>query len=1000
MWKRCAYLVLLITILALIPGGVSRGAFDAKKDPALVGYWSFDEGKGTVAADSSPFKRNGTLQGGATWAPGRFGTGIQLNGTDAYVAVPNFQLTTDKITMVAWVKGWKAADWAAIITGQPTRLELGFGDNDTLHYTWNNDNSATWNWRGGPVIPQDSWTLVAATIDPTKAVAYVYTDQGGLKQGTNTMAHISQTFTQLEIGFSFSPRYVRGTIDEVAVYSRALTEAEILALTKGPRPPGAADAPSPPDKAIDVPQDASLAWAAGPYPGTHDVYLGTAFADVNTASRTDKKNVLASQGQADASFDPPGMLAFGQTYYWRIDEVNKSADGTIFKGDVWSFTVEPYGYPVKPAKATASSAQAGMGPENTINGAGLTGDLHGVEPTTMWMSAGVKPNWIQYEFDKAYKLNDLQVWNSNQLIESLLGFGAKTVTIETSLDGTTWTPLANVPEFGRGPGAADYAANTTVNFGGVEAKFVKLTINASWGGLAPQTGLAEVRFTYVPVQAFGPQPASAASGVSVDTTLNWRPGRGAASHKILFGADANAVANGTVAAKTVTNHSFAPDSLNLATTYYWRVDEVNAAVTYPGTVWSFTTATFKVVDDFESYTDKAGEEVFSIWIDGFADNYKSSGSTVGLDTAVGGTYCETTIIHGGRQAMPLRYDNSKAPISEAVRTFDKPQDWTASGVKSLSLWFQGTAGNGGQLYVKINGTKVPYDGAAGNLAKSLWIPWNIDLSKVAGNLSKVTSLTMGIEGAGAKGTLYIDDIRLYPKTPEYYTPADPGKTNLKALYTFEGNVNDMSGNGLNGTLKLGTLVASGRPEGGSALKVDKAGYVDLGNPPSLDFGTGDWTVTAWFKTAMKGTGDTNQGTIYAKGGDSTAGKRYVLIMSQNTEGVVTLVCDDDVTRYDANSKTLTNDDQWHFVAGQREGRTIRIFIDGQVEGTTTLPAGYNLAGTSQRNAYIGASTYQPDGHLYKFFGGLIDDVRLYDRALSVGEIMWLAGQSTSAAKPF
>jgi hypothetical protein len=50
MWKRCTYLVVLITLLALIPGGASFG-FDAMKDPALVGYWSFDEGKGTVAAD-------------------------------------------------------------------------------------------------------------------------------------------------------------------------------------------------------------------------------------------------------------------------------------------------------------------------------------------------------------------------------------------------------------------------------------------------------------------------------------------------------------------------------------------------------------------------------------------------------------------------------------------------------------------------------------------------------------------------------------------------------------------------------------------------------------------------------------------------------------------------------------------------------------------------------------------------------------------------------------
>ena len=77
------------------------------------------------------------------------------------------------------------------------------------------------------------------------------------------------------------------------------------------------------------------------------------------------------------------------------------------------------------------------------------------------------------------------MWNSNGLVESFIGFGAKKVTIEYSADGTTWTAVENVPEFARAPGAAGYAANTTVSLGGVMAKFVKLTINSTWGGVSP-----------------------------------------------------------------------------------------------------------------------------------------------------------------------------------------------------------------------------------------------------------------------------------------------------------------------------------------------------------------------------------------------------------------------------------------------------------------------------------------------------------------------------------
>jgi len=183
----------------------------------------------------------------------------------------------------------------------------------------------------------------------------------------------------------------------------------------------------------------------------------------------------------------------------------------------------------------------------------------------------------------------------------------------------------------------------------------------------------------------------------------------------------------------------------------------------PGEVWSFTTVAYPdfVVDDFESYAASGGKDLFSTWIDGYFVNFKTNGALVGLLAPVKGTFCESTIIHGGKQSLPLAYDNSNAPLSEVVRMFDHAQDWTAGGIKTLSLWFQGVAGNTGQLYVKINSTKVPYDGAASNLAKPAWTVWNIDLSKLTG-VNRVSSLTIGIEGAGAKGTLYLDDICLSP----------------------------------------------------------------------------------------------------------------------------------------------------------------------------------------------------------------------------------------------
>ncbi len=770
MSKRFSQAMVLAVVLSLASGVQAK----------LVGWWKLNEGAGPTVADSSGNGLDGTLTD-ATWRnPGYNGAGwcIELNRA-GYVDLGNpkaLDMGTGDWTVTAWINttitGTSEAERGTIYAkggdnGGGHRYTLCVAETQEGRVTLTCDDDVTKVQATGTTLVNDGeWHLVVGqragttirvgangVFDGQNTVAATY-NLGGTSQHNAYIGAITN-----HTDSSLFKKY-KGLIDDVRVYTDALSAqqvAQLLTFT----PEGIASSPSPADKATDVPFDTALRWMAGATAQKHNVYLGAAFTDVNTATAANPMNVLVGPGLADTTYQPAAGLDFGKTYYWRVDEVNAPPTSTIFKGEVWSFTVEPYAYPIT-AKitATASSAQAGMGPENTVNGSGLNKqDQHSTEPKEMWLSAGAQPTWIQYEFDRAYKLDKVLVWNSNQMIETFIGFGAKKVTIETSGDGTTWTPVANVPEFARGTGLAGYAANTTVSLGGVVAKYVKLTINSPWG-FAPQTGLSEVRFFYVPVEARAPQPAAAAKSVAVDTSLDWRAGREAVSHKVYFGADANAVANGTVAAKTVTERTFSPGALNLATTYYWRVDEVGAA-TYPGSVWSFTTQAYGVVDDFESYTDKAGEEVFSAWVDGF-ENPAKNGAVVGLATAANGTFCDTTNFYAGKKSMPLAYDNTTASLSEATLTLAPARDWTASSVKSLSLWFRGADKNAGQLYVKINSTKVLYNGSATDLAKPLWTRWNIDLSTVAGGVSKVTKLAIGVEGAGAKGTLNVDEIRLYP----------------------------------------------------------------------------------------------------------------------------------------------------------------------------------------------------------------------------------------------
>lgn len=104
--------------------------------------------------------------------------------------------------------------------------------------------------------------------------------------------------------------------------------------------------PSPADGAEDIRPDVPLSWTPGVGEPSHDVYFGTDFNDVNNADTT-TPNVY--KGGQDANSYDPGTLQLGETYYWRIDEVQRpvifgesqkvSATASIVKGDVWRFTI-------------------------------------------------------------------------------------------------------------------------------------------------------------------------------------------------------------------------------------------------------------------------------------------------------------------------------------------------------------------------------------------------------------------------------------------------------------------------------------------------------------------------------------------------------------------------------------------------------------------------------------------------------------------------------------
>ena len=958
----------------------------AQIDPAsMAGVWLFNEGAGNVALDSSGNGYDADLQGDPEWVEGRFGQALAFQG-NSYLEVRDSAANlsfggTAPFTIAAWVKNQGGGTLMAKFNGGIVGAYIvTIGAAGTVAFHREVD---PWSFDGTAALPNDEFGHVAVTYDG--AVMRIYIN-GALDVEQERGAQNTDTVTPVLIGAQFTSgapsAFFYGVLDEVALFNVALTEEQIQEVMKG-LASKKATAPIPDDGATDVPRDVTLGWTAPEAAATHNVYFGASAEDVNAADTDAPLGVLVSEDQTETTYTPETPLAYGQTYFWRIDEVNDAPDYTVFKGAVWSFTIEPYAYPIENIVATSNATTSDREvPQNTVNGSGLNADdEHSTTSGDMWLSQpSTEPVYIEYEFDQLYTLYEMQVWNYNVMFESMLGFGVKDVTIAYSDNGTDWTVFGDV-QLAQGPGAAGYTANTTVALEGVAARYVRITVNSGYSTRG-QFGLSEVRFLYLPVTARDPQPADGATDVAVATDLSWRSGRQADRHDVYLSTDEAAVIDGTAPVDTVDEVRYSTAGLDLDATYYWKVNEVNdaaAVTTWEGNVWHFTTQGFIVLDDFESYTTVDGNLIYQAWIDGWENG---TGSTVGhLEEP----YVETSIVHGGSQAMPLFYDNAGLTTAEAVRTFDEPQDWSANSIQSLSVYFQGAQGNDGQLYLKINGTTVAYSGDAGDIGKVQWQPWNIDLSSVGADLSRVTELTIGIEGTGASGVVYIDDLRLYSRAPEFLNPVEPDTTGLVLHYALdEGSgavATDSSGQGNDGTI-IGTPTwITGAS--GSALAFDSSrDYIGTGK--SLLDNLTEFTIACWLK------------------GDLSVANRGGLI-GQNDCIEYGVSAANNIQIWSAASGAVNlswpydEDADWHHVAAVGDGASVTIYLDARpaVSGGTAITDTY---GTSTFPVNIGGGgIFDAEDN---WLTGDVDEIYIYHRALSPAEVAGLAGRTAPLAQPF
>ena len=742
--------------------------------------------------------------------------------------------------------------------------------------------------------------------------------------------------------------------------------------------------PIPESASTDVGRDYTvLGWKPDPLAGAHDVYFGETFADVNDADAANTASVISSLGQ-DANTLALDRLEFGKTYYWRVDEVNATPDKTVFKGNVWNFTVEPAYYLIPSASITATASSIGIPgatPENTINGSGLNAQgQHSIDVSAMWLSTATDPNIsIQYELDAAYKLYDMKIWNNNQGIEPLFGVGAKNVTIETSLDGIEWSVLGDV-ELAQASGTPTYEGAPVIDMNGAMAQYVRINIHDNWGGIIPQAGLSEVQLSYIPLGARYEKPVNGSTGVSLNGQLSWRPGREANQHQVYVGTEAGALT--LVDTATVPSIDLSSLDVDLATTYYWRVDEVNeaSATVTAGPVWSFSTPTAISVDDFESYNNFTPDRPFQTWLDGFgysADEFypvsfagNGTGSGVGHDIwglnspHYDGDIMETLNVRGGRLSLPLYYSNTGAVASQMDRNWATPQDWTGNGIQTLIINFYGDPNNTGtSVFVEVNGKKLTYpDNAA--LKQAQWHQWPIDLASLGINLNAITSMSIGVDGSGS-GMILVDELSLYRTAP----------SDITASYSLENNTNDTTGNGHDGVAVGDPVYVTGAQ--GMGMLFDGTGnqYVDLGTFNPSD-GTGQLSVSLWAQ--WQGLSGFYQGLIGKR--DNWATDEMMWHIEANIDTGALGFAQTAGGVYVGDVLPI---DEWTHVGVSFNGSTAQFYISGVEVGSGGFALGTDTAASFQFGAC------QVNGG--NPFNGALDEISIYNRALSQGEMEALAG---------
>jgi hypothetical protein len=458
---------------------------------------------------------------------------------------------------------------------------------------------------------------------------------------------------------------------------------------------------------VDI--DADLSWTAGSGSTSSDVYFGT------TSPGT-------FQGNQTATTFEPGTMANDTTYYWRIDETN--AGGTT-TGVVWNFTTEAAAGPVTKEFGDATNTDY----PGTIEDTWCRANFDNNYSTTTRLNTYTWPadtvsNTIIIKWDLSAIPTSATVTEATLYLYQT-GTGGdssydvpvhKIVNVNPVISACTWNTYDGTNSWtgGTDGGQGDTAAaedtpslNSTNNeyktwiVTNMVADWVS-TPSGNYGMLVNSDDVASVdswRYfastedsntpyrpklivTYTtgatpPGQASNPSPTDSATDVSIDADLSWTAGTDSTSSDVYFGTTSPGTFQGNQTATT-----FEPGTMANDTTYYWRIDEINAAGTTTGTVWSFTTVAAPAGD----------VEIIGSWVSGTSHTAESGTNRLLVFTA----HAEdnnadmniTSVTYGGQTMTKVIEDNEGTGYRAYAGLFilDEAGINAASGSSFIVTW--------------------------------------------------------------------------------------------------------------------------------------------------------------------------------------------------------------------------------------------------------------------------------------------------------------------------